>query len=112
MLVPGLRHPLTQATAIATVDSMAPGRLVVAIGTGFTGRMALGQKAMTWADTRTYIAAIKGLLQGESMVIDGAVVKMIPPAGLPPGAPDLGADHRRRKRSEGPRRSRASSATV
>jgi 5,10-methylenetetrahydromethanopterin reductase len=87
VLVPGLRHPLTQASAIATVESMAPGRLVVAIGTGFTGRMALGQRAMTWADTRTYIAAIKGLLQGESMIIDGAVVKMIPPKGLLPDRP-------------------------
>ncbi len=87
VLVPGLRHPLTQASAIATVEAMAPGRLVVAIGTGFTGRMALGQRAMTWADTRTYIAAVKGLLQGESMVIDGAVVKMIPPAGFLPDRP-------------------------
>jgi 5,10-methylenetetrahydromethanopterin reductase len=87
VLVPGLRHPLVQASAIATVESMAPGRLVVAIGTGFTGRMALGQRAMTWADTRTYIAEVKGLLQGESVIIDGAVVKMIPPAGLLPDRP-------------------------
>lgn len=87
VLVPGLRHPLTQASAIATVESLAPGRLVVAIGTGFTGRMALGQRAMAWADTRTYIAQVKGLLEGESMVIDGAVVKMIPPAGFLPDRP-------------------------
>ena len=59
--------------------------MVVAIGTGFTGRMALGQPALPWADTRTYIAQVRGLLEGESMVIDGAIVKMIPPDGyLPP----------------------------
>lgn len=87
VLVPGLRHPLTQASAIATVAGLAPGRLVVAIGTGFTGRMALGQKPFTWAATRTYIAQVKGLLEGEAMVVDGAVVKMIPPAGYLPARP-------------------------
>ena len=101
VLVPGLRHPLTQASAIATLEALAPGRVVVAIGTGFTGRMALGQRAMPWADTRTYIAQVRGLLEGEAMVIDGAVVKMIPPDGYLPAAPDLGADPRRRERAEG-----------
>jgi len=87
VLVPGLRHPLTQATAIATVAGIAPGRVVAAIGTGFTGRMALGQKPLTWAATRTYIAQVKGLLEGEAMVVDGALVKMIPPAGYLPARP-------------------------
>jgi 5,10-methylenetetrahydromethanopterin reductase len=87
VLVPGLRHPLTQASAIATLAAIAPGRLVVAIGTGFTGRMALGQPAMPWAETRTYIAQVRGLLEGEAMVIDGAVVKMIPPEGYLPKRP-------------------------
>jgi 5,10-methylenetetrahydromethanopterin reductase len=87
VLVPGLRHPLTQASAIATLEGMAPGRVVVAIGTGFTGRMALGQRAMPWADTRTYIAQVRGLLEGEGMVIDGAVVKMIAPDGYLPQRP-------------------------
>jgi 5,10-methylenetetrahydromethanopterin reductase len=87
VLVPGLRHPLTQASAIATLEGIAPGRIVVAIGTGFTGRMALGQRAMPWAETRTYIAQVKGLLEGEAMVIDGAVVKMIAPDGYLPQRP-------------------------
>jgi 5,10-methylenetetrahydromethanopterin reductase len=87
VLVPGLRHPLTQATAIATLASIAPGRVVVAIGTGFTGRMALGQPPLPWADTRTYIAQVRGLLEGEAMVVDGAIVKMIPPAGFLPERP-------------------------
>ena len=39
VLVPNLRHPLTQASAIATLEQLAPGRVVVAIGTGFTDRM-------------------------------------------------------------------------
>ena len=81
VLVPHLRHPVAQAAAIATVAGLAPGRLVVAIGTGFTARMAMGQKPLTWAATRTYIAQVKGLLAGESMVVEGKVVKLTPPAG-------------------------------
>jgi len=81
VLVPHLRHPVAQASAIATVEALAPGRLVVAIGTGFTARMAMGQKPLPWAATRTYIAQVKGLLAGESMVVDGKVVRLQPPAG-------------------------------
>jgi 5,10-methylenetetrahydromethanopterin reductase len=82
VLVPHLRHPVTQASAIATVEALAPGRLAVAIGTGFTARMAMGQEPLTWAETRTYIAQVKGLLAGESMIVDGRVVRLQPPAGF------------------------------
>lgn len=87
VLVPSLRHPLVQASAIATLATLAPGRLAVAIGTGFTARMALGQKPLTWAATRTYIAQVKALLEGETVVVDGAAVKMIPPDGILPPRP-------------------------
>lgn len=90
VLVPNLRHPVTQAAAIATAAELAPGRLAVAIGTGFTARMALGQRPLTWAETRTYIAQVKGLLDGESMVVDGKVAKLMPGFGaLPPRPPIL-----------------------
>jgi len=87
VLVPNLRHPVTQASAIATVAALAPGRLAVAIGTGFTARMTMGQRPLTWAETRTYIAQVKGLLNGESMIVEGKVTKLIPPAGYLPVAP-------------------------
>jgi 5,10-methylenetetrahydromethanopterin reductase len=77
VLVPNLRHPLTQASAIATLEQLAPGRIVVAIGTGFTGRMAMGQKALTWAYTRRYIEQLRALLNGEKVEVDGALVEMI-----------------------------------
>src|SRR3954469_14625697 len=77
VLVPNLRHPLTQASAIATLEQLAPGRVAVAIGTGFTGRMAMGQKPLTWAYTRRYIDQLRALLRGESVEVDGAVVQML-----------------------------------
>ena len=48
--VPSLRHPMVTASAIATVEDLAPGRLITAFGTGFTARKAMGQPAMKWAD--------------------------------------------------------------
>lgn len=87
VLVPNLRHPVTQASAIATVAALAPGRLAVAIGTGFTARMTMGQRPLTWAETRTYIAQVKGLLNGEAMVVEGKIAKLIPPAGYLPFGP-------------------------
>jgi 5,10-methylenetetrahydromethanopterin reductase len=46
VLVPSLRHPMVNAAAIAELVNQVPGRVAVAIGSGFTGRMALGQPAM------------------------------------------------------------------
>ena len=42
VLIPSLRHVVTQAAAIATIADIAPGRLTVGLATGFTGRAALG----------------------------------------------------------------------
>ncbi len=77
VLVPNLRHPLSQASAIATLEQLAPGRVAVAIGTGFTGRMAMGQKPLTWAYTRRYIEQLRALLRGEQVEVDGALVQMV-----------------------------------
>lgn len=85
--VPNLRHPLTQASAIATLAQLAPGRLAVAIGTGFTGRMAMGKKPLTWKYTRNYIAQVKALLRGEKVEVDGALVQMLHAAEFAPARP-------------------------
>jgi 5,10-methylenetetrahydromethanopterin reductase len=77
VLVPNLRHPLTQASAIATLEQLAPGRVAAAIGTGFTGRMAMGQKPLTWAYTRRYVEQLRALLRGEPVDVDGAFVQML-----------------------------------
>ncbi|SPM30547.1 Flavin-dependent oxidoreductase, luciferase family (includes alkanesulfonate monooxygenase SsuD and methylene tetrahydromethanopterin reductase), partial [Mycobacterium terramassiliense] len=45
--VPSLRHPLVTASAIASIEELAPGRLNVALGTGYTARRAMGHKPIT-----------------------------------------------------------------
>lgn len=87
VLVPALRHPMVNASAIATLSSLAPGRVAVAFGAGFTGRYTLGQRAMRWTDVAEYIGAVRALLRGEEVIWDGAVVKMIHPDGYLPARP-------------------------
>src|SRR3954468_20978116 len=45
VLVPSLRHVMVTAAAVAGLDELAPGRVAVGLGTGFTGRSVLGKKA-------------------------------------------------------------------
>ncbi len=77
VLVPNLRHVMTTASAIATIDRLAPGRLACAIGTGFTARLVLDQKALHWKDVRLYVEQLRGLLRGEVVEIDGKQCQMI-----------------------------------
>ena len=87
VLIPSLRHVLVQASAIATLAELAPGRLVVAIGTGFTGRMALGQRALPWSTVERYLRQLRALLRGETVEVDGAAVRMLHPDGYAPRRP-------------------------
>ena len=81
VLVPSLRHPMANAAAIAGLEALAPGRAVVAVGAGFTGRMAMGRRAMRWADVAIYVRALRGLLRGEDVEWEGATIRMLHPDG-------------------------------
>jgi len=77
VLVPNLRHVMTTASAIATIDRLAPGRLACAIGTGFTARLVLDQQALPWKQVKTYVEQLQGLLRGDVVRIDGKACQMI-----------------------------------
>jgi len=79
VLVPSFRHVLTTASAVASLEQRAPGRLAVAIGTGFTGRYALGQKPLPWSLVERYVADLRELLRGETVCVDGSAVRMLHP---------------------------------
>jgi 5,10-methylenetetrahydromethanopterin reductase len=85
VLVPSLRHPMTNAAAIAMLEAMAPGRVEVAIGSGFTGRLTLGQKPLRWSWVREYVLAVQGLLAGETVTWEDGRIRMMHPDGF--GAP-------------------------
>ncbi len=87
VLIPSYRHPVAQASAIATVEQIAPGRLMVGFGTGFTGRAGMGQKALSLAAMRTHITQVKALLRGEPVEIDGGLAQIIASDGQLPARP-------------------------
>src|SRR6185503_12822736 len=76
------------AAAIATLVSLAgEERVVVAVGSGFTGRMAMGQRALPWAQVAEYVRALQGLLRGETVTWDGARISMLHSPGFAPPRP-------------------------
>ena len=77
VLVPSLRHPMVNAAAIAELVDQAPGRVAVAIGSGFTGRLTLGQRPMPWRQVADYIRCLKALLAGETADWEGANIRML-----------------------------------
>jgi len=87
VLIPSLRHPMANASAIATLAALAPGRVVVAVGSGFTGRLTLGQRPLKWSFVAAYLRALRGLLRGEAVEWDGAMMQMLQPAGFAPTRP-------------------------
>ena len=85
--VASLRHVMVTASAIATLEELAPGRLVCALGTGFTARRALGQRPATWSFLEQYVLQLRALLRGEVVEVDGAPAQMIHSPGFAPPRP-------------------------
>jgi 5,10-methylenetetrahydromethanopterin reductase len=82
VLVPSLRHPMVNAAATALLEALAPGRVAIAFGTGYSGRKAMGIKGpIKWAYMDAYIRAFKGLLRGETVEWEGARMRMLHPDG-------------------------------
>ena len=78
VMIPSLRHPMTTAAAIATlVGLVGPERVIIGAGTGFTGRRAMGQKPLRWADFPDMVADIQALLRGETIDVDGRAARML-----------------------------------
>jgi 5,10-methylenetetrahydromethanopterin reductase len=85
VLVPSLRHVMTNAAAIATLAAIAPGRLSAAVGTGFGGTLLIGERPVKWAVVAEYLRALRGLLAGETVEYDGRRMAMLHPDDF--GAP-------------------------
>ncbi|HEY8515599.1 MAG TPA: LLM class flavin-dependent oxidoreductase [Candidatus Binatia bacterium] len=88
VLVPSLRHPMVTASAIATLVSLAgEERVAIGIGSGFTGRLTLGQRPLKWTYVRSYVTTLRALLRGEQVEWEGGVLQMIHPEGYAPRRP-------------------------
>ncbi len=68
---PFTRHASVLASAIQTVEELAPGRTRMIVGTGFTSASTIGRKPASLAEMRSCITAVKRLLAGDAVEFDG-----------------------------------------
>src|SRR3954467_8051996 len=64
VLIPSNRIAPVAATAFASLNRLAPGRIIFGISTGFTGRRTMGLGAVRLADREEYIRMGQGLGRG------------------------------------------------
>jgi 5,10-methylenetetrahydromethanopterin reductase len=87
VMIPSLRHPMDAAASIASLVELAPDRVAIGIGTGFSGRAALGKPALPWRFVEDWVSTVQALLRGEQVDWDGATIQMMHPAGFAPPRP-------------------------
>jgi 5,10-methylenetetrahydromethanopterin reductase len=66
--IPSNRIAPVTAAAIATINALAPGRVVLGVGTGFTGRNTMGMPAIPVANMVEYVEQVRGLLAREDVL--------------------------------------------
>ena len=105
VLVPSLRHPMVNAAAIATLVSIAGAdRVAIAIGSGFTGRLTMGQRPLKWSYVTKYVQVLRALLRGEEVEWENRVMRMLHPEGYGAPRPIECSLRHRRGRAQGRRR--------
>lgn len=82
VLIPSQRSEMTMASGIATIARLSDGRFRACFGTGATSRMAIGRSPMALDDLFDYVAAVRGLLAGETVEVDDRPVRMLQWPGL------------------------------
>ena len=68
VLIPSNRIAPVAASALASLNALAPGRVDFGISTGFTARRTMGLGPVTLDDMREYIRIVQGLLAGETLL--------------------------------------------
>jgi 5,10-methylenetetrahydromethanopterin reductase len=68
-----LRLPHVLATAIGTLNLLAPGRVVLGFGTGYTGALTLGLEPSPWREVMDHVEVCRALLAGREadMLVEG-----------------------------------------
>lgn len=66
--IPSNRIAPVTASAIATINYLAPGRVILGLGTGFTGRNTMGLPAVPVRQLKEYVRQVRGLLDGEDVL--------------------------------------------
>lgn len=64
VLVPSNRIAPVAANGLASLNALAPGRIVMGVGTGFTARRTMGLGPVRLADLRHYVRTVRDMLAG------------------------------------------------
>src|SRR5436190_1449208 len=67
VLIPSNRIAAVSANAFASLNKLAPGRIDFGVGTGFTGRRAMGLCAVKLKDMEEYVRTVMALLRDETV---------------------------------------------
>ena len=67
VLIPSNRIAAVTANAFASLNKLAPGRIDFGVGTGFTGRRAMGLGAIKMSEMEEYIRVVQALLRNETV---------------------------------------------
>ena len=82
VLIPHERSEMSMASAIATIARLSDGRFRAGFGTGATARRTMGQRPIALRAMRDYVMAVRSLLAGETVTIDGRSARMLHAEGL------------------------------
>ena len=66
--IPSNRIAPVTASAVATINKLAPGRVILSLGTGYTGRNTMGLPSYPVAQFREYSRQVRDLLSGEDVL--------------------------------------------
>jgi 5,10-methylenetetrahydromethanopterin reductase len=67
VLIPSNRIAPVTASALASLNALAPGRIDFGVSTGFTARRTLGLRPVRLGDMEEYVRVVRGLLAGETV---------------------------------------------
>jgi 5,10-methylenetetrahydromethanopterin reductase len=73
---PFTRHASVLASAIQTVEELAPGRVKFVIGTGYTSASTIGRKPATLEEMRACVGMVRSLLAGEAVDFAGTAARL------------------------------------
>jgi len=73
---PITRHPAVAASAMATLAELAPGRVILGIGSGDSAVHNLGLRPAKMVELREYVTTIRELLLGGESVYQGTPVRL------------------------------------
>src|SRR6202040_786943 len=115
VLIPSNRIVPVAANGLASLNALAPGRILAGFGTGFTGRRSIGLGPYKVSDMRDYIGAVTAMLRGETpeIRIEGKARKvgfLNPETGLIISR--IRSRSRSRRSARGPAASRRSSTRI